>query len=185
VEGSSNNKKLVNAVKNTLHRKLNHKKKGGRIVQELKGTGATLEIKKYFFNLIQDIPFSIYSLTLNKKRVFQHLTENKSRVYNFIARQVIDKIPLNSEMVTQIGFIIDKSKGKKEIKDFNEYIEKQLEGSINPNVPLNIVHKKSHDFEGIQIADLFAYGIFQKYERKNTDWFSVFQSKIKFDDRYL
>jgi hypothetical protein len=38
---------------------------------------------------------------------------------------------------------------------------------------------------GLQTADLFAWGIFRKYEREDTAWFEVFREKVRYDDRYL
>jgi hypothetical protein len=49
VQGQDVNRRLINAVKKTIKRKLNPRGRRSRIVQELKGTGTTLEIKKYFY----------------------------------------------------------------------------------------------------------------------------------------
>ena len=47
-------------------------------------------------------------------------------------------------------------------------------------------HRLSHDYLGLQAVDLFAWGIFQKYERGDMDWFDVFASdKVTFDEQYL
>ena len=81
--------------------------------------------------------------------------------------------------------ILDKSKGKPEIADFNAYILRQLQGKLNPKIPLDIMHRLSHEMVGLQIVDLFAWGIFRKYEKKDTEWFSVFCKKIEFDNVYL
>ncbi len=87
------NRKLIKAAKITLRRKLNDAKHRKRIVYELKGTGTTMEVKKYFYEEVKNIKFGIYSITLNKKKVYERLTKNKSRVYNYISRKVLDKIP--------------------------------------------------------------------------------------------
>jgi hypothetical protein len=39
---------IKKAVQRTLKNKINHKAKKKRIVEELKGTGTSLEVKKYF-----------------------------------------------------------------------------------------------------------------------------------------
>jgi len=51
------NRKLVKAVKVVLRRKLNPKGKRKRLVFELKGTGTTLEVKKYFYKQAKEIKF--------------------------------------------------------------------------------------------------------------------------------
>lgn len=180
------NRKLIKAVQTTLRRKINGPKCRKRIVPELKGTGTTLELKKYFFQKSKDIKFGIYSITLNKKRVFERLAKDKSRVYNYIARQVLDQIPFEKNNGDRVELIIDRSMGKPEIEEFNSYIRRQLEGRLSPNVPLDIYHWQSHENSGLQAVDIFCWGIFQKYERQNTEWYDVFaKDKIRFDEQFL
>ncbi|MBI3754765.1 MAG: DUF3800 domain-containing protein [Deltaproteobacteria bacterium] len=184
VKGQGANREIINGVKKTLKRKLNPKNKRSRIVKELKGTNTTLEIKKYFYEQIKHIPFEIYSLSLNKKRVYERLTRNKSRVYNFVAKNVLDKMPFDNANM-RIALVVDKSKSKPEIKEFNDYIRQQLEARLNPDVPLDIYHWSSEENCGIQIVDLFSWGIFEKYERKRIEWYEVFKGKIRYNTIYL
>ena len=179
------NRKLIKSVKKTLARKLNPKGKRKRIVGELKGTGTTLEIKKYLHEQSKDIKFGIYSITLNKRRVYEQLTKSKERVYNFIARKVLDRIPFEKADHIRIELILDKCKGKPEIEEFNKYIKSQLGARIEPNTPLDIYHRRSHDDYGLQACDMFCWGIFQKYERKNLKWYGIFEKKVLFDNLYL
>lgn len=88
-----NDRKLAKEVRVTLRRKLNPQGKRKRIVHELKGTNTTLEIKHYFYRRISGIKFGVYSMTLNKRKVYERLTREKERVYNYIARRVPDHIP--------------------------------------------------------------------------------------------
>jgi len=185
VSSSDANRKLIKAVKVSLRRKLNNHKHKKRKVLELKGTGTTIEIKKYFFGKIKDVKFGVYAITLNKKKVYERLTKNKSRVYNYVSRKVLDQIPFEKNGGDRVELIIDKSMAKPEIAEFNSYIRRQLEGRLSPNTPLDIYHWLSHENYGLQVADLFCWGIFQKYERKNNDWFDIFSKKILFDDQFL
>ncbi len=179
------NRQLIKAVNLVLRRKINNHRKQKRMAQELKGTGTTLDIKKYFFKQVKDVKFGIYSITLNKRRVFERLANNKSRVYNFVARQVLDQIPFEKNDKDRVELILDKSMAKPEIADFNLYIRRNLEGRLSPSVPLDIYHWLSHENAGLQVADLFCWGIFQKYERNNTEWIDVYKDKIRFDEQYL
>ena len=126
VQGDDQNRKLIKAVEKTLRRKLPARNKA-----ELKGCHTILDIKRYFYGLVETISFDLYSLTLNKKRVYEDITHSKNQVYNFIARQVLDRLPLEHEN-TRIQLIIDRSKNQKEIEDFNAYVIQQLEGRIDP-----------------------------------------------------
>lgn len=179
------NRQLIKAVKMTLRRKLNNSRHRKRVIQELKGTGTTIEIKKYFYSKVKGVKFGIYSITLNKKKVFEKLTKDKPRVYNYIARKVLDQIPFEKNNGDRVELILDRSMAKPEITEFNSYIRRQLEGRLSPHIPLDIYHWLSHENYGLQATDLFCWGIFQKYERQNTDWLDVYDDKIRFDEQFL
>ncbi|MEX0616637.1 MAG: DUF3800 domain-containing protein [Candidatus Woykebacteria bacterium] len=185
VSGIEDNRKLTKGVKVTLRRKLNPKRHRRRIVEELKGKDTTLEVKQYFYNQLSKVKFEIYAITLNKKRVFDRLTKDKPRVYNFIARQVIDKIPFEKNHVNRVELIIDRSKSKPEIDEFNFYIRSQIQGRLDPKVTLDMYHWDSKQSAGLQVADMFCWGVFQKYERRDTEWLETFKEKVKFEDLYL
>ncbi|MDR0676993.1 MAG: DUF3800 domain-containing protein [Elusimicrobiota bacterium] len=70
---------------------------------------------------------------------------------------------------------LDKLKGKKGILDFNLYI-KQLNDKTKD---LKIFHEDSKKELCINLADLFAWGIFRKYEKNDLEWYKVFKNKIK------
>ena len=66
------------------------------------------------------------------------------------------------------------------------YIKKALQGRIDPKVPLEIFHHSSHENYGLQAVDLFCWGIFRKYEKKDREWFDIFAvEKVKYEDLYL
>ncbi|MGE3278367.1 MAG: DUF3800 domain-containing protein [Candidatus Altimarinota bacterium] len=179
------NRCLISAVKKTLKRKLNKRKSKKRMVHELKATSTSFDVKRYFYEQAKGIKWGIYSITLNKKKVYDDLAKAKSRVYNFVSRKVLDQIPFEMSIGTRIELIIDKSKGRTGIVEFNKYIQEQLQARIHPKTPLEIYHRDSQDTPGLQAADLFCWGVFQKYERRNQDWYAVFEDRVLFDDLYL
>ncbi|MDR1997752.1 MAG: DUF3800 domain-containing protein [Candidatus Margulisbacteria bacterium] len=183
-QGTDLKNKLGYAAKKTLARKLNPKKHRKCIIEELKGAHTKLDIKKYLFNQIRDIDFSIYAVTLDKKRTLQYANDNKARLYNYVAKLVLDQIPLENIDSSGIEFIIDRSKGKKEIVRFNSYIRQNLQSKIAPKTPLTILHENSRDDKCIQIVDLFCWGIFQKYENTRTDWLDIFKDKVLKENLY-
>lgn len=174
--------KIGKAIRKTIRNKLCVKKKNYQ--PEIKGRTTTIEVKKYFWKQIQDCKFGIYAITLNKRKVYERLTRQKERVYNFVARKVLDQIPFENAS-TRVQIVVDKSKAKPELSEFNKYIFRQLEGRINPQIPINIDHLSSKDAPQLQAADLFAWGLFRKYERRDREWFDVFKSKVLFDEQYL
>ena len=98
---------------------------------------------------------------------------------------MLDKIPFEQNSGDRVELILDKSMAKPEITEFNSYIRRQLEGRLSPHVPLDIYHWLSHENYGLQAADLFCWGIFQKYERQNTDWYEVFKTNVRLDEQFL
>lgn len=172
------------AVSRTLRKKVN-KKKFHR--NELKGTETTIAIKRHFFEQIAECEFGIYAVTLNKQSIHSELRANqltKSRLYNYLARLVLEKLPLElaQEPVT---LVIDKSKGRREIADFNNYISSQLKARLHPKVPLSIYHHNSCDDRGLSAVDLFCWGVFRRHERGDIEWYDDFKEKVLLDDRYL
>ena len=174
---SETNRRFGYAVKKTLKRKMRGK-------NELKAANTTLAIKKYAWAMISSDAFGIYALTLNKLRVYDRLTENRERVYNFITRLVIDKIPFEKAR-GRIQLVIDRSKGRRQIAEFNTYLSRQLASRISPDIPIDFLHADSCQYAGIQLADLFAWGIFRKYERNDTEWYAVYKEKVLLEEQYL
>ena len=179
VRGKENNRRLINAVKKAIRKKIPAEQ------TELKGAKDSIRVKEYFYRQVSSIPFDIYAVTLNKRRVYDSLAKQKDRVYNFIARNVLDKIPVE-DASTRIEVIIDRSKSKSEIKEFNDYIIRHIKGRIDPLVPIDIYHRTSHENKGLQAVDTFSWGIFRKYEKKDYEWFNIFfKEKVRYDSVYL
>lgn len=179
VEGYEHNRALIKATQTTVRRKLSKQHH-----TELKGSHTHFAVKQYWFQRVQPIPFQVYALTLNKRRVYPELQGRKDRLYNYLARQVIDRLPVE-RAGTRVQFVVDRCKSKKEIADFNGYLFKQLQGHLNPMVPLDFSHLASHENSGLQAVDLLAWGIFRKYEKDDKKWFEVFREKVECEERYL
>ncbi|MES9947201.1 MAG: DUF3800 domain-containing protein [Candidatus Thiodiazotropha sp.] len=175
-----------NAVKRTLKNKLNHKKKGSRIVQELKGTGTTLAVKQYFYRHLPDQGWEIYSVTLNKNRVEEYLRSKagKKKLYNFLARFIMEKVHFPEEL-QRVNLAVDRCKNSEEIKDFNRYVSNQLEALLPLNTRLDIDHLASHESAGLQAVDLFCWGFARKDDYGDLAWWRVYRSKVRFDTVYL
>lgn len=182
VKDFNNKRQVEKAVKRTLKNKIYASR--GKSDKELKGARTAFYVKEYFYRYLEDVDIQVYTLILNKLRVHERLRQEKHRLYNFVARIVIDKLPVE-DANTRIYLYLDKSKNKREVKYFNDYLFSQLEGRLEPTIPLEIYHKSSEEEPGIQAVDMFCWGIFRKYERKDEEWYQVFKDKIEFEDIYL
>lgn len=179
VKGEGNHRVLIKAIKKTIRRRLRR----GRIL-ELKGSRCSFDVKQYFYKQVSQIPFELYALTLNKRRVYDYLTYKKDIIYNYLAQKVLDRISFESAP-SRIMLIVDKSKGKREIGEFNQYIVSQLKIRVDPLVPVDVYHYTSHETACLQAVDMFAWGIFRKYEHRDVLWYNVFREKIVCEERYL
>lgn len=173
------------AVRRTLKNKVKRKKKN-KFIQELKGARTSHEVKEYLFRNLPGTGWQVYSVVLNKERVFHRLRtkQGKKKLYNFLARFILEKVDLSNHGVA-VNLIIDRCKNKEEIRDFNCYVANQLEGLLPLNVPLYITHERSQDNAGLQVVDLLCWGLFRKYEMKDVKWYDVFKETVRFEDEYL
>lgn len=178
VKGEDQNQAIANAVKVTLRRKA--RALHGADSGELKGSRTELPLKAYFYKKVKSANFKVYAITLNKRHAFQYMLEDKGRIYNYIARLVLEKISFTDSRVRVI-LTVDKSKSKLEIADFNEYMIAHIKSRLDPHIPLEIFHRRSHETLQLQAADLFAWGIFRKYERHDREWYDLFIEKVGFD----
>lgn len=178
--------KVRKAVQRTLKNKLNAKKRNKRIETELKGTRTAWAVKEYFYRNMPKKGWRIYTVVLNKLRVNDDLRtkQGKKKLYNFLARFILEKLDL-SEAGQTVNLIMDRSKNKEEIQDFNHYVENQLQGLLPLHVPLYITHESSQENTGLQAVDLFCWGVARKYERRDLKWYDVFKKNIKFETEYL
>lgn len=174
--------RIGTAVRKTLARKLGKPRR--QQIHELKGSNTSLAVKTFFWRLIKDCRFGIYAVTLNKRRVYENLARDKDRVYNFIARQVLDRIPFEAAD-SSIQIVIDRSKSRKERSHFDRYILQQLQGRLDPAIPIRIDHLISHATPHLQAVDLFTWGVFRKYEQQDSEWFEVYKEKVCYEGKYL
>lgn len=182
-EDQNTNRQLQKAISRTLKR-LNRRKSKTRRVSELKGTNTDLKIKKYFLKQIKVSGCQLYTVVLNKSRVNSALKGKKDKLYNFLARFVIEKLPLG-EVSANVKLVVDRSKNREEIRDFNHYVENYIQGHLPLNTGLDIEHLTSQENVVSQAVDLFCWGIARKYERNDTKWYDQFRSKIKYETEYL
>ena len=182
IKGQENDRALTKAVREVIGRKLRRRSKQNRA--ELKGSDTTLAIKKFFYEKTRSIGFKLYAVTLNKMKVYEALTRDKERIYNYVARLTLEHVEFKDAAVRVI-ITVDKSKSRSEILGFNAYIINQIKALIDPVVPLHIFHALSQERPGLQAADMFAWGISRKYEKGDCSWYDVFKTHVKVDRLYL
>ncbi|MFT6333188.1 MAG: hypothetical protein ACJAW3_001544 [Lentimonas sp.] len=176
IDGAEDDAIFSRGIKSTIRRKFVKNKDK---IQELKGTSTTLKIKEYFYKQIKNINFKIYSTTIDKKKLINQAPLDIHAFYNEISLGILKQINF-LDGVSRIKLVVDKSKGKEEIKKFDNLIKKQLE--IKNKCHVDIWHYRSQESKGLQACDLFSHGIFSNYENSNSQWLEVFKEKISYDE---
>ncbi len=174
-------KAIEKAVERTMKNKIRGKSRSHQnLITELKGAKTSHAIKKYFYEQVAEVPFKLYAVILDKKRFVNHLQVSENRVYNFVAHLAIKEVPLE-HAPERVVLVLDRSKSKPEILVFNQFLLNQLEARLPPQIPLDIFHDDSQTNKPIQAVDLFAWGIFRKYEGEDIQWYEVFRNKIVYE----
>ena len=174
------------AVRRTLMNKINHRRRNKRIVHELKGEETTLKVKEYFHRQAPNDGWRIYSVTLHKARVNPDLQskQGKKKLYNFMARFILEKVAFPNPLPV-VNLVVDRCKNTDEIKDFNQYVENQLQALLPLETRLFITHEASHENSGLQAVDMFCWGIARKDARNDRAWYNLYSDKIAFETVYL
>lgn len=106
--------------------------------------------------------------------------EDKAQIYDFVTQELLKAIPLE-EAKQKVVLILDRSKNKHAVKEFNEYTFANLKNRLNGKVPLIIHHYDSQAVGELQAADLFAWGIFRKHEKNDTEWYKLYKNRIQLE----
>ncbi len=179
VKGDDNRKKLAKTISRTLRKKLNPKNKA-KAPQELKGMDTSLAVKHYFLKQTEDIDFKLYAVVIPKRKLFFKLVEDKAKIYDFVTQVLLKSIPLE-EAKQKVVLILDRSKNKRAVKEFNEHTFANLKSRLNHKVPLVIHHYDSQTVGELQAADLFAWGIFRKHEKDDMEWYRFYKNRIQLE----
>jgi len=176
IKGDENRKKLAKAVSRTLRKKLNPKNKS-KAPQELKGMDTSLTVKRYFLKQTESIDFKLYAVVIPKRKLFFKLAEDKAKIYDLITHKLLEHVPFN-EAQQKVTLVLDRSKDKRTVQEFNESTSTHLKKRLDQKVPFKIYHYNSQNVHELQAVDLFAWGIFRKHEKQDVAWYKLFSKRI-------
>lgn len=171
------------AVKKTLARKVNRRRVHK---QELKGTATHIGIKRYFYDQLRRVDLQVFAVTLRKRDVQRYLADGaitKPGVYDLVADHLLRHLPLDAA-ADGVELIVDRSKNRREIADFNRAIGRHLASRVPQGAPVRIDHVRSWADHGLSAADLFCWGIFRRYEAGDSQWYEVYRERIAVDVVY-
>ncbi|MCX7120861.1 MAG: DUF3800 domain-containing protein [Gammaproteobacteria bacterium] len=174
----------MRAVRKTL------KTKVSKNTHELKGSFLALPIKKYFLDQMKKCSGWYLSAAIADKKSWlrnhraNHNHEPKKKVlYDEIAMSVFSQIT-DIDTALYIDIVIDKSKNKDEINEFDAAVKAAIEARIGRKATLTIRHRSSHEELGLQAVDVFCSGLGRKYEKSDLTWYTEFSDKIQSETIY-
>lgn len=134
----------------------------------------------YFLEKLNLENIKIYSLTLNKERVYSNLREFKDNLNKFLTKNLLHKIPFYSNEA--LTLVVDKFLSSGGIELYDSYILHNLPKNV---VEMKILHLNSSVCPCLQATDFIVGAIFQKYENGNLKYFDIIKEKILIDETYL
>jgi hypothetical protein len=141
-------------------------------MNEIKGTTTPKNVKKDILTRLNNIDYQAFIIVFDKQNMYKiNYNYNINLLYDILASQLAKTIPINEKTI----IILDKTKNKNQIGDFNRLFNDKL---INPkNYTVKIKHVNSVNYKGIQVADLISWSSFQAVERKNNEFIKIVENK--------
>ena len=166
----TNNPKKLDKLIKTVRKK--YKKRLGN-VSEIKGYTTDDFIVKKILNKLNASNCEVVGIIFDKKNIYKISNSyNHNILYDTLASKLAEEISINNST----SIIVDKCKNKEEeIINFNKIFISNLNNSKNH--PINVKHANSVNYNGLQIADLISWSLFQSVERNNSEFIDVIQNK--------
>lgn len=161
IRGTSNDRAMTKAVKVSL----------------------PLVAKKYLYKSVKDIEFCLYAVTLDKRKAYTVPSFNKNRIYNYMAGLTVKGIDFKDTAVRVTMTADIHGQGIGDIL-LDEYLQDQIQGWVDPLIPLKILHLSSLESLGLEAAGIFAHGLRMKHEKRDLVWYSVFKEKVRSEQIY-
>lgn len=139
---------------------------------EIKWNNSNENIKQKVFQKLEKIDFKIFTIILDKTKVYEYLKKKKHKLYNYLSNLIITECSIDGKF----RLIVDRSKNKRSLRDdFDNYIRDNLKREC---ANLSIKHKDSKSSGGLQVLDFISGAIFNKCEFNNLEYYNKIKDKI-------
>lgn len=149
-------------------------KKKIKSIPELKGHNSSDFIREYVLKKAYEENIEIFSIILDKSKVYDYLKTKKSILYNYTANLIINECSLND---SNIKLVVDRSYGKFLAGEFNRYVKNSILQKNN-NCKLEIIHEDSKKESALQVLDFICWSIKRKYELSDERFYNIIKNKI-------
>lgn len=126
-------------------------------------------------------------IVVQKDKIVQRLRDNPEVLYNYLVVQnVVSALFPLIVTAQQFHLIMDKSKSKRKIEDFNSYVKSKISfvsytnGTIIPQNSITAEHLDSETEPCLQAVDSLAGAYFQAYENGNRQYMNIIKHKISY-----
>ncbi len=147
-------------------------KKELRKASEIKANKSSNAIIRYMLSKLNNLKNAkvLYVILEKKKLISGYLKNNKDKLYNYVAGKLAKQLVMGD---AYIELLVDRRYGKQLLQqDFNNYFNRCLKESSLP-AKVMIKHSYSHNFSGLQFADILAWTCFQKFEHSNSEFIDL------------
>ena len=142
---------------------------------ELKGNNSSDEIRTEVLNRFVETNSEIFTIILEKSKVYEYLKNKKDKLYNYIANLILNECSLDNN---SICLIVDKSKSNRSLReDFDNYVRGSF-NKKNKSCQLLIRHENSQNEACLQVLDFISWSIFRNYEYKDNRFMNIIKDKI-------
>jgi hypothetical protein len=150
-------------------------KKKLKRLPELKGNNSSDKIRKEVLERFNKIKAEIFTIILNKSKVYEYLKDKKDKLYNYLSNLILNECSFDT---AEVYLIVDKSKSNRSLReDFDRYIKNEI-GKNNSSCDLYILHRNSQKEQCLQVLDFISWAIFRNYEYNNAKYFDIIKGKI-------
>lgn len=165
--------KVIKKARNSLIK--NHKN-----TTELHAYHADDVTRRRVLKNLADLPeLQVFSIILNKQKVYVDLQNQKNYLYNYVANILLDRLH-NSDVLSDdehLDICFDRKDTKKNLRsNFMQYLQGNLTSKRNGNV--SIILSASHQEKALQAVDFVSWAIFRKYEQGDYEYYEIIKSKV-------
>lgn len=173
---TTNNPKAVEVCLRRAKRNKSPKKL--RRLAEIKASKAPPKYKRYFYQHLSQLDVEIYSVILDTKKAPKHLRSEEGVLYLHLVKTVLEQCRL--EQSQTIHLFLDKRQLKGLTREsFNAALKERFSLDFAKPTRFEINHLDSTTNNGVQVADLIAHAVFQKYQHENSEWYDLIEERIK------
>jgi hypothetical protein len=135
--------------------------------------------------LAQEEGVSIMAIRLNKKKVYTHLKDEKTVLYNYVTNILLDRIITQKLIPTNepIHLVASRRETNKFLNDnFRAYLKQKVTGNHGVNINIQISPPAAE--KGLQVVDFACWSIFRQYEHGETQYYDLIR-KLVVEDKQL